>query len=162
MEPLPVCLNQMANIPTELPLHMTDVEAQEFTILGLKKETLHPTDYRQAMLNITIALANKNLLQVFVAKESAKNMEKILVGNGKSMTKWYQCNLLKVHCDKYQAMVLGNPKGERNVDLDICGIKVKQTQSIKILGVNLDDDLNFRDHIHGMCKKVGAMTIKKA
>ena len=54
-------------------------------------------------------------------------------------------------------MVLGNPKGEWKVDLDICGEKVEQTQSIKILGVNLDDDLNFRDHIRGMCKKVGGM-----
>ena len=44
-----------------------------------------------------------------------------------SMTKCYQDNLLKVNCDKYQAIVLGNPKGERNVDLDICGEKVEQT-----------------------------------
>ena len=28
---------------------------------------------------------------------------------------------------------------------------------VKILGVNLDDDPNFRDHIRGMCKKVGGM-----
>ena len=73
------------------------------------------------------------------------------------MTKWYQENLLKANCDKYQAMVLGNPKGERKVDLDICGENVEQTQTIKILGVNLDDKLNFRDHIRGVCKKVGKM-----
>ncbi|MCO0615636.1 hypothetical protein M8756_20475, partial [Lutimaribacter sp. EGI FJ00015] len=63
----------------------------------------------------------------------AFSVEKILVDNGERMTKWYQDNLLKVNCDKYQAMVLGNPKGERNVDLDICGEKVEQSQSIKIL-----------------------------
>ena len=34
---------------------------------------------------------------------------------------------------------------------------MEQTESIKILGVNLDDELNFRDHIPGMCKKVGGM-----
>ena len=32
------------------------------------------------------------------------------------MTKWYQDNLSKVNYDKYQAMVLGNLKGESNVD----------------------------------------------
>ena len=73
------------------------------------------------------------------------------------MTKWYQDNLLKVNCDKYQAMVLGDPKGERNVDLDVCGEKVEQSQSIKILGVNLDENLNFRDRIRSVCKKVGGM-----
>ena len=94
--------------------------------------------------------------QVYVAQETRKSVEKILVDNGENMTKWYHDN-----CDKYQAMVLGNPKGQRNVDLDICGEKVEQTQPIKILhvGVNLDDDLNLRDHIRGMCtcKKVGGM-----
>ena len=73
------------------------------------------------------------------------------------MTKWYQDNLSKVNYDKYQAMVLGNPKGERNVDLDICDEKVEQSQSIKILGVNLDKNRNFRDHIRSVCKNVGGM-----
>ena len=54
-------------------------------------------------------------------------------------------------------MVLGNPKGEKNVVLDICGERVEQTQSIKILGLKLDENLNFRDHIRGMCTKVGRM-----
>ena len=58
---------------------------------------------------------------------------------------------MKVNCNIYQAMVLGDPKGERNVDLHICGEKVEQTQSIKILGVN------FRDHIRSVCKKDGGM-----
>ena len=71
------------------------------------------------------------------------------------MTKWHQDNLSKVNYDKYQAMVLGNPKGERNVDLDICDEKVEQSQSIKILGVNLDENRNFRDHIRSVCKNVG-------
>ena len=53
--------------------------------------------------------------------------------------------------------LLLNPKGRRNVDLDICGEKVEQSQSIKILGVNLDENLNFRDHIGSVCKKVGGM-----
>ena len=71
------------------------------------------------------------------------------------MTKWHQDNLSKVNYDKYQAMVLGNPKGERNVDLDICDEKVEQSQSIKILGVNQDENQNFRDHIRSVCKNVG-------
>ncbi|PFX28601.1 RNA-directed DNA polymerase from mobile element jockey [Stylophora pistillata] len=95
--------------------------------------------------------------QVFVANESTKIAEKILVDNGERMTKWYQDNRLKVNCDKYQAMFLGNLKGERNIDLDIGGEKVQQSQSIKILGVNLDENLNFRDHIRSVGKKVGGV-----
>ena len=95
--------------------------------------------------------------QVFVAHETMKRVEKILVDNEEKMTKWYQDNLLKVNCDKYQAMVLGNPKDERNTDLDISGEKVEQSQPIKILGVTLDENLNFKDHLHSVCKKVAGM-----
>ena len=35
-------------------------------------------------------------------------------------------------------MVVGNPNEERRVDLGICGEKVEQTKSTKILGVNHD------------------------
>ena len=48
--------------------------------------------------------------QVFVANETTKSVEKILVDNGERMTKWYQDNLLKVNRDKYQAMVFGKSK----------------------------------------------------
>ena len=95
--------------------------------------------------------------QIYVAKETIESVEKILVENGKKMTKWYQDNLLKVNCDKYQAMVLGSQKDARKVDMDICGEKVEQTQSIKILGVNLDENLNFSYHIGEICKKVSRL-----
>lgn len=59
-------LNHIANILTELPLHMTDVDAlllfKEITTLALKKDKLRATDYRRAILKVTIALSNKNLL----------------------------------------------------------------------------------------------------
>lgn len=38
--------------------------------------------------------------QVFVAHETMKRVEKILVDNGEKMTKWYQDNLLKVNVVK--------------------------------------------------------------
>ena len=60
------CLNHIANILTELPLHMTDVDAlllfKEITTLALKKDKLRATDYRRAILKVTIALSKKNLL----------------------------------------------------------------------------------------------------
>lgn len=66
LEPLHTCLNHIANILTELPIHMTDVDAlllcQEITTLALKKDKLLATYYRSAILKVTIALSNKNLL----------------------------------------------------------------------------------------------------
>ena len=66
-EPFHVCFNYIANILTELPLHMTDVDPlllfKDITMLALKKEKLCATDCCRAMLKVRIPLANKNLLQ---------------------------------------------------------------------------------------------------
>ena len=91
--------------------------------------------------------------RVFVAKETKKSVERILVENGERMTKGTK----KIFWKSISSYGLGNPKGERKVDLDICGKKVEQTETIKALGVNLDDNLNFRDHIRRVCKKMDGM-----
>ena len=60
-----IFLNHLAKILTELPLHMTDVDARllfkEITNLALKKDKLRATDYRWAILKVTIALSYRNL-----------------------------------------------------------------------------------------------------
>ena len=48
--------------------------------------------------------------QVFVANETSKSVEKILVDNGERMTKWYQDNLLKVNCGKISSYDFGKSK----------------------------------------------------
>lgn len=61
------CLNHIANILTKLPLHMTNVDAlllfKDITTLALRKERLRARDYRRAILKVTIAMANNNLLE---------------------------------------------------------------------------------------------------
>ena len=50
--------------------------------------------------------------QVFVAKGTTKSVETIPVENGERMTKWYQENLLKGNCDKYQTNEIQKEKGK--------------------------------------------------
>lgn len=65
-EPLHTCLNHINNIITELPLHMTNIDAlitfKEITSLALHKDKLRATDYRRALLKLTIALTKQDLL----------------------------------------------------------------------------------------------------
>lgn len=61
-EPLHVCLNHIATILKELPQHITDPDTllllKETLLLTLNKEKLRATDYRKALLKITIQLAH--------------------------------------------------------------------------------------------------------
>ena len=91
--------------------------------------------------------------QIYVASESLKRVEEKLIENGERMTKWYEDNMLQVNFDKYQCMLLGHKNKERTVNISIERENVEQSQSIKILGVHLDEQLNFSYHITEICKR---------
>ena len=63
------------------------------------------------------------------------------------MTKWYEDNLLQINIKQYQSMVLGKSNGTEGMNMHIGGVKIEQSQNIKLLGVNIDSDLNFSNHI---------------
>ena len=85
-----------------------------------------------------------------------------LLACGSKITKWYEENLLQVNMKKYKSMVLGERNGTEEMNLQIGGVKIEQSQAIKLLGVNIDSDLNFSNHIREVCIKssqqIGVLT----
>ena len=61
--------------------------------------------------------------------------------------------MLQVNFNKYQCMLLEHKNKERTVNISIERENVEQSQSIKILGVHLDEQLNFSYHISEICKR---------
>lgn len=64
-EPLHCCLNSISQILAELPHHVTDVELlillKETISIALNKEKLRCTDYRRALLQLTVLLCNATI-----------------------------------------------------------------------------------------------------
>lgn len=82
---------------------------------------------------------------------------------------WFARNGMKRKSSKYQAMVLGKTKEL----MSQCIIKCDESQllisnTMELLGVAIDDKLNFEKHIAKICRKVffalltGSPIIKKA
>ena len=63
-------------------------------------------------------------------------------------------NGIKPNPDKYQAMVLG--KTEDKLNFKLADIDIKTTEKTCLLGVVLDNELKFDDHISSICRKVSA------
>ena len=61
---------------------------------------------------------------------------------------------MKPNPDKYQAMVLG--KTEDKLNFKLANIDIKTTEKTCLLGVVLDNELKFDDHISSICRKVSA------
>ena len=100
--------------------------------------------------------------QIFSSDHSIGRVEEKLLHDGSKITKWYEENLLQVNIKKYQSMVLGERNGTVEMNMQIGGVKIEQSHSIKLLGVNIDSDLNFSNHIREVCiqssQQIGVLT----
>ena len=61
--------------------------------------------------------------------------------------------LLKCNQDKFQAMSLGPRHKKKEMNLNIKDINIKSSPAIDLLGVAINDELNFTKHINNVCIK---------
>ena len=99
--------------------------------------------------------------QFFVANKDVQLIQTRLQESAAAATSWYKENCLQGNFTKYGSMLISKQK-DANINIDIDGNKVSHYQTIKLLGVNIDSQLTFNDHINEICKKVsqrvGVMT----
>ena len=66
-----------------------------------------------------------------------------------ALLNWFKKNLLKNNVDKCRVLVSTN----KAVGIKIGDSKIENSEWEKLLGVKLDVNLNFNDHISNLCKK---------
>ena len=66
---------------------------------------------------------------------------------------WFTFNCMQANPDKFQAIAVGKRTSSRNPSFDIRNANIKCDDVVKLLGVNLDSNLNFNSHISSICSK---------
>ena len=66
--------------------------------------------------------------------------------------KWIKVNSVKSNQEKLQFMILGKSTREF-VILNINNIKIKESSSLVLLGLTVDNRLSFKDHINLLCRR---------
>ena len=80
-----------------------------------------------------------------------------------AISHWYKENLLKANHEKYQIISIGPKEYSKDkiTSLNIDGDQSSITRDLKILVVNIDEMLNFNNHITAVCRqssqKVGVL-----
>ena len=97
--------------------------------------------------------ADDNTLSVI-----ADTMDELVVRierDGSLMTKWFNDNQMLANPDKYQTIIFGKKvDGSRN-SFDVGGVTIPVTSDVKLLGVNIDENLAFNLQASIICKKAG-------
>jgi hypothetical protein len=61
---------------------------------------------------------------------------------------WFSLNLMKANPDKFQATAIGKKTKSQNLSFNLSGNKIVCEDDVKLLGVTIDSDLNFDNHIY--------------
>ena len=64
--------------------------------------------------------------------------------------KWFHVNFMKANPSKFQASCTS--RDNINIDFDIGGQLIKSETNVKLLGINIDNKLNFNYRVSVICK----------
>ena len=83
------------------------------------------------------------------------NLQTILKGlkyDMQNISKWFKVNSMKPNPNRFQFMVLGKST-RQSIILNINNIKIRESSSVVLLGLTIDNRLTFKDHINILCSR---------
>ena len=90
---------------------------------------------------------------------SDMNILKINLEKSANLTlKWFENNDMKANPSKFQAILFKCRKNEEVFYLDIGDELIKSVSLVKLLGVRIDDNLSFNEHVSKLCIKAARQT----
>lgn len=68
-----------------------------------------------------------------------------------SVMDWFKANHLVANPDKFQMLILSRKKVYGSQTIVIDNITVSSKTSVKLLGITIDSDINFKTHVDNLC-----------
>ena len=97
--------------------------------------------------------------QICASHQLIDNVVTLLNNEAEIVTDWYKKNFLLANKDKFQAMFLASKaKNTQEVQIVIDNEEIECTSSLNLLGVLIDNKLNFSEHIQQVCQKANCKT----
>ena len=85
----------------------------------------------------------------FIVEDNIENVIASLEEATNALFDWFDNNRLKSNPDKCHALVSTN----KHLNMKVCDYTIGNSQCEKLLGVKIDVNLNFNEHISDLCKK---------
>ena len=79
---------------------------------------------------------------------------KDLLSAASTMIHWYKMNYMQANPEKFQFIIFDKERQPRTLQL-YHNVIIQSISNVKLLGVNIDVELNFNHHIAFLCNKAG-------
>ena len=86
----------------------------------------------------------------FVVEKTIDSLLESLEKDTAALIKWFRDNYLKLNADKCHLLISNH---SRDIVINVEEEIIECESSVKLLGVTLDNKLNFSDHVSNICKK---------
>ena len=86
---------------------------------------------------------------VNAVKDNIEDLLKTLEDETCQILDWFRINEMKPNDDKCHLLICNHDQGSVTLGHE----KIEATNSVKLLGVTIDNKLNFTDHVSDLCKK---------
>ena len=93
--------------------------------------------------DVVLYVSHKNLDLATVTLQNSLN----------ELYKWYKNNRLKINVDKTKVMLLKSSSSDK-LNIFIENHQIEQVKSIRYLGVEVDENLSWKQHIDKLCKSL--------
>ena len=90
---------------------------------------------------------------IYTANKSIEKLLEVLERESKSAIDWFKINDMIVNPDKFQAMILSSDKKDKKFQLNINDSTISSEDSVTLLGIEINNKLNFKNHVSTICKK---------
>ena len=88
--------------------------------------------------------------QIFHVGYDSREVISKLRESAETATKWYESNLLMGNLEKYQTMNIGRSTVDT---LSLNGKEIRTAEELQLLGVTIDSQMDFNNHISALCKR---------
>ena len=90
---------------------------------------------------------------IYVGGKDLTELLEILQKGCETAINWFKINNMIVNPDKFQSMIISSKKDLSKSVLNINGVELAMELSVKLLGIEIDNKLNFEKHIPNICQK---------
>ena len=91
---------------------------------------------------------------IYAAKRDLYELLRLLEKESEVAIKWFSDNNMIVNPKKFEAIITNRQnRSNHNCCLTIHHVEIKSKESVTLLGIEIDNKLNFEKHVSTICKK---------